>query len=469
MLTLHHNYGKLFTMKLFDHQKKMVEAAMKTHGIHAFYADMGIGKTLAALETYKALRELNPNLQLLVVCPLSLIESAWAEDIKKFTKLTYENLRKTQNLTADVLLINYESLISKRFNPTLRRLIDHRPMCVLDESQKIKSYNAKTTKILIKASPFFPYKLVMSATPAPNGEWEYWSQMCFLAPSLFGTNFFSFRNRYMALIRGTTVVPLHGLGKREMMMMLQRGYTMGMLPGANAIMQGKMQPYCQYIAKRDVLDLPEEINVNRFVDMTSEQKKAYRDMWDELVMEIQGEEVSVNIALAKIMKVRQITGGFAYLPTGSHGFNKNPKIEELENVVDEIGPGKSIVIFCQYKWEIEKIAGIYKERSSVLYSDTKDREVAIDEFKKRAGGILVAHPASGGVGLSFNECDYMIFYSMDYSFMNYYQARGRIMRAKKKNNATYIHLIARDSIDEIIMGALLRKEDSHKLFRSLMK
>jgi hypothetical protein len=53
--------------------------------------------------------------------------------------------------------------------------------------------------------------------------------------------------------------------------------------------------------------------------------------------------------------------------------------------------------------------------------------------------------------------------------MEYYQARGRIMRAEKKNNATYIHLIMRNSIDEVIMGALQRKEDAHTLFRRVMK
>ncbi len=460
-------------MKLFDHQQKGVDFIIKNKGAGAFFWDMGTGKTLAAIKVFERMHKLDEKRQLLVICPLSLIESAWMEDIKKFTNLSCASLRDSPNIKAyNILIINYEAIISRKFQKTWEQVLALKPMCVLDESQKIKAYNAKTTKALLKAAPAFPYKIVMSATPAPNIESEYWSQMCFLAPRILGNNFFKFRNKYMALCRGATIVPLYGLGKREIMMMLQRGYTMGIHPDMLHDLRARMKPYCQYIAKRDVLDLPDEINVNRFVTMTKEQTKAYRDMWDELVMEIDGTEISVNIALAKIMKVRQITGGFAYTPNAARPafeFKDNPKMKELENVIEEIGPRRSVIVFCQYKWEIEKITEIFKERATALYSDTPDRNAAIRKFKQSTNGILVSHPASGGVGLSFNDCDYTVFYSLSYSFLEYYQARGRSMRANKKNNATYIHLIARDSIDEVIMGALLRKEDNHTLFRGLMK
>lgn len=465
----------ILTMQLFTHQKDGIEFIKKNKGVGAFYWDMGCGKTLAALKSFEYIREYHrKDLKLLVVCPISLIESAWAEDIKKFTNFTYANLRNDKNIKADIFIMNYECLLSKKYDTVLHYIMVMNPMCVLDECQKIKSYNAKTTKVLLRISKFFPYKIIMSATPAPNLHSEYWSQMCFLNPGILGENFFKFRNKYMALIRGKAVVPLYGLGKREMMMMLQRGYVMGMQPGMLAELQGRMKPYCQYVAKRDVLDLPDEINVNRFVDMTPTQTKAYSDMWNDMVMEIQDHEVSVSIALSKIMKVRQVTGGFAYV--GSHeGGNwsaveipGNPKIEALKEVIDEIG-NKSVIVFCQYQWEIEKICSIFGDRAKALYGESKNKDDIISWFKGTRGGILVSHPASGGVGLSFNECDYMVFYSLSYSFMEYYQARGRIMRAEKKNNATYVHLIARQSIDEIIMSALSRKEDNHTLFRRIMK
>jgi len=218
-------------MQLFQHQKDGIEFIKKNKGIGALFWDMGTGKTLAALKSYEYIKNnIRKDLHLLVVCPLSLIESAWGEDIKKFMPLTYSNLRNKPDLSKDIWLMNYEMLLTKKFKDLSNMIIRRNPMCVLDESQKIKSYNAKTTKALLFMSPSFPYKIVMSATPAPNLPSEYWSQMAFLNPRILGDNYFKFRNRYMGLCRGTAVVPLHGLGKREMMMMMQRGYVMGMLP-----------------------------------------------------------------------------------------------------------------------------------------------------------------------------------------------------------------------------------------------
>lgn len=456
-------------MKLFDHQSKGVEFLVKNHGVGALYWDMGTGKTLAALKTYECLKALNGMRKLLVICPISLIESAWIDDISKFTTLTFENLRESTEFKADVLLINYEAIISRKFNPVFKKILELRPMCVLDESQKIKTYNAQITKELIKAAPYFPYKILMSATPAPNTESEYWSQMCFLSERILGDNFFKFRNKYMALIRGKTVVPLFGMSKRDIMTMLQRGYIMDIQPGRKTELINRIKPFCQFIEKREVLDLPEEVNVTRFVHMTEEQDRLYNEMWDNLVMEINDSVVTVVNALSKLMKVRQITGGFAYLEgKPAAEIKDNPKLKELSDVIEQIG-NKSVIIFCQYKWEIETISRTFGDRAQCLYSETRDPGQVIENFKRRKDGILVAHPASGGVGLSFNECDYMVFYSLSYSFMEYYQARGRIMRAEKKNKATYIHLIAKDSIDEIIMGALLRKEDNFTLFKDLLR
>lgn len=454
--------------KLFKHQEEGLTFLLKNKGIGALYFDVGTGKTMTALSAYAVLKALNPKLQMLVICPASLIESAWIDDVKKFTHLTYENLRLSQYLIADVLLINYETVISKKFSNTLLKILELHPMCVLDESQKIKSYNAKITKTLLSASKYFSSRVLLSATPAPNTESEYWSQMCFLNPLIFGNNYFKFRNRYMALKREGTYLPLYGLSKQDIVKFMQRGYTFVMNPMQSTEFHNRMKPYCKYVKKRDVLDLPDEIDVHRFVEMTKEQDRFYRELWSELVAEINGQKISLTNALAKLMKARQITGGFAYDSEGTVEFKDNPKIKELEEIIDEIGR-RRIIIFCQYRWEINAICKKYKDRSYSLSGDTADPKESIQKFTNSENGILVSHPSSGGVGLSFNSCDYMIFYSLSYSFMEYYQARGRIMRAGKKNNATYIHIIAKDSIDEVIYASLRRKEQSHDLFQRIMK
>jgi len=456
-------------MQLFTHQKQGIEKIINARGIGALFHDVGTGKCLIALEVFRHYKSTNPNLKLFVVCPISIIEAAWGEDIKKFTSFSYANLRNTDDLSADILIINYETLIAKSFARMIAKITAIPVlMAVVDESQRMKSHSSKTAKYLLALSRYFRYRMVLTATAAPNIEFEYFPQLCFLSPNILGSNFFAFRNKYFGLMRGKTFVPLYGLGRREINMMMMRGYKMQIAPAMKNELFRRMAPYCQFIQKRDVLDLPDEIDEFRYVEMTKEQTKAYGEMFRELVTEIQGQEIAVNIALAKFSKCREIVSGFIYNSEGKAvEFEQNPKIKELQAVIEEIGQ-KKIIIFCQYQWEIEKICSLYQDRALALYGKTENKDQVIHWFESIDNAILVAHPLSAGVGLSFNDCDYCIFFSIDYSFMNYYQCRGRIMRAGKKNNATYIHIIVENSLDRIIYQVVKNKENNQQLFRRII-
>ena len=59
----------------------------------------------------------------------------------------------------------------------------------------------------------------------------------------------------------------------------------------------------------------------------------------------------------------------------------------------------------------------------------------------------------------------MVFYSLDYSMSNYEQTRARIHRVGQKNECTYIHLVARGTVDEKALKAL---HDKANLAKSLV-
>ena len=56
----------------------------------------------------------------------------------------------------------------------------------------------------------------------------------------------------------------------------------------------------------------------------------------------------------------------------------------------------------------------------------------------------------------------MIFFSLDYSMSNYEQCRARIHRAGQKYPCTYIHIIAKNTVDEKIIQALKNKANLAK-------
>ncbi|NCB43075.1 MAG: hypothetical protein EOM59_10705 [Clostridia bacterium] len=454
--------------ELLTHQKRGIEFLVGNNGIGALFWDTGTTKTRTALEVFSYYKKLEPQIKLFVICPITLIESSWADDIREFTPFTYENLRKTQILDADILLINYETIITARFQPTLRKLMTKNIMIVGDEFHKAKAYNSKTTKYLHAIGDCVTKKVILTATPAPNTELEYWSQMRFLSKHILGDNFFKFRHKFFCLGRGKSVIPLAGVDKRMMLKLMQSGYKMQLIPGAERVFAERLKPYCMFLKKREVLDLPDEVFIYRKVEMTSAQKKAYNQMKKDLVTELDGEQISVPLALAKYCKLRQITSGFLYGQDKTLRFQFNPKMEELKNVVEEIGKNK-IIIFCQYKEEIREICRFFGERAYSLFSETKEKQEVIRRFRESPNGLLVTHPLTAGIGLSINECDYMVFFSLSYSYLEYEQCKGRILRAGKKNRATYIHILADQSIDEIIYEAVQKKQDNQEIYRRLMK
>src|ERR1019366_9213044 len=107
---------------LMQHQKDAVSFVVANKGIAALHHEPGCGKTLAALATYDALKQVESNLKLLVICPISLIHGAWVKEIEHFTDFTWYDLHSGMCVYGDrggpdICIINFEALISiTKFN-----------------------------------------------------------------------------------------------------------------------------------------------------------------------------------------------------------------------------------------------------------------------------------------------------------------------------------------------------------------
>ena len=203
--------------------------------------------------------------------------------------------------------------------------------------------------------------------------------------------------------------------------------------------------------------------------MSPAQRRHYIQMKNALVTEIKGEAVVAQVALAKILKLRQITSNFAISPDGvAIGIEgPNPKMIELFNLIEELGD-RQVIIWAQFHEEIETISAALGDKARTLYSKTEDKDDNIRAFKENQYRYLVAHPRSGGHGHTFVNASVEIFYSLDYSWEAYEQSRGRVHRAGQTQKVTYIHILAKDTIDETILGVLQRKADAAQILYEVM-
>ncbi len=156
---------------LYKHQRMAVDFAVGHQGCSALFHDPGLGKTRTCLEIFSHYRAYQPNLRLFVVCPLSLVNAAWGEDIKRFTSFSYAPFKELKDKLPDIVVINYEALISKRYLLAVQRLIQtHNFMCVLDESSRLKNNKSVTTKTLLDLVDDFKDRIISSVTPRRSGK-----------------------------------------------------------------------------------------------------------------------------------------------------------------------------------------------------------------------------------------------------------------------------------------------------------
>lgn len=472
---------------LFKHQIEAINFAIARDGIAALFHGMGLGKTRTALEIFARLKEKDPGLKLFVICPLSLIEAAWGEDIQKFTMFKYWNCNKqipTCSNTQphwlsvdklnqyDIFIINYEGFISRKFDDRFLSLLRHFTfMAVVDESSRIKNHSSITSKKLLQFRNFFKYRVIMSGTPAPNTELEYWPQITFLRDGILPAKFSNFRNTYFHLERGNQIIINRGqiVTRCQWRETLSQGWKVAITDKNRVRLMDTLRPACHYVDRNEALDLPPMIDEKRVVNMKPKQATLYRQMRDEYIIEIRSELVAAEAALKKMMKLRQITSGFIINDAEENlEIGENPKFDELMDVLEEAG-NQQVIIWCQFKHEIRKIFAALGENAVALYSETKDRDQTIQSFKDGKVQYLIAHPRSAAHGLTFTNCHLMIYYSLDYSSEAYEQAKCRTNRPGQIYTCTNIHLLCKDSVDEEILAVLQGKHDKSEMLNKLLR
>lgn len=416
---------------LREYQRDIVNKALN-EGCYGIFADTGTGKTIISLEIAKHLGKT------LVLCPLSVIETAWIDDCKEFypdMKITncWGNSRKQRiellETEADIYVMNYES-----FKILKSKIAKMNFKCmIVDESQVMKNMTSQITNELLQMIDIIPHRFALSGTPTPNHNDEIFPQMKFVDANVFGNNFHGFRARYF---------------QQDM----QNPHRWYQTQENKDDYFNKLREKAVFLKKEDCVDLPPKVFEVRRFDLVKEQRQYYNDMVQDIQNNIN--EWSKFEFTAKLMKLRQIVSGFIINKDKTiTDFNTN-KDKLLEESFGEIG-NKPIIIWCQFQHEVDKLSKKYNGVG--LTSKTKNRDDIIRSFQRGEIQRLFTHPKILGKGLTFVNCTYNIYYSLSFSYEEFRQSQDRIHRIGQNNKCTYLILQGRNTIDEKIYGCLKRK------------
>lgn len=451
------------------------------------------GKTLTAIAIAGRAFLENCAKKMLVVAPSSVVP-VWEKEFKKFADFPFEcltldqpeNSRRVKALKAwapdpsrlQVAVINYEAFRATKGEG--KRKISMMgdifaswgpDMILCDESQRLKTPGAIQSKALHKLAPFSKYRLILTGTPVTQGPMDFFSQYKFLDRTIFGDSFYSYRAKYAHMggyfnkeITAYTMLPTKPDGRPN-------PYY---VPDREKEFFDKAYGCAVRVTKAEALDLPPYTDQVLYCSLEPKASKLYRDMASEAVMALESGEMAAPVVLTKLLRLSQITGGFvSYEQQAEEGpFSKRvveavsqSKMNLLEETLEDIlsHDGKKVVIFGRFTPELQGIRALI-EKMGVGYSfidgsvSMADRGPQVARFQEDPNiKVFLAQTQTAGLGITLTAADTAIFYSLDYSFANYDQARARIHRMGQKNACTYLHLVARGTVDEKVLEALKTK------------
>jgi len=457
----------------WKHQENGFHAA-KDLPEYAYLFDVGTGKTLTLITLlryryFKAGRVLRT----LIISPIITLEN-WQQEIDKFSKTPRERVIplfgpvkrriKQASIALDkydgnvILITNYEAIgASTEFYDFIRKEFCPEVL-VLDESHRCKTHNAKRTKRISTISDKTTFRYLLTGSFITNSPFDVYAQFRILDKGeSFGRNFYNFQNKYFydANYGRPKVNNIHIPDWK-------------VRTGAYDEMNEKIYAKSMRALKEECIDLPEKVEKIVKVDMTPSQRKAYNEMKKHLITVIDGEAVTADIALVKLLRLAQISSGFVKTEDGKIVRLKNEREKALKELLFDIcvEAKQKVIIWAVFHENYKQIREVceslklgYVEGHGLI--NTKEKFANIKSFNEDDSiSVCIGHPASLGIGVNIKSASHSIWYSRDFSLERKIQAAARNYRGGSidlHDKITEIVIQCRETIDEEIDSSLSRK------------
>lgn len=432
-------------MKLFDHQSAILPRLAEQPRLYLNWT-MGCGKTIATLAHCGAVP-----MPTLVLAPRAVMRAAWQEDAKHFPSLrvvVYHGAKRKAIAAGsfDILITTHETF--RRDREHLQTLGIRR--LVVDEASKLKSHESKVSAAAFLFSRTVESVLMLSGTPAPNCPSEWWPQVRCLSPSILGESYWSMIGRYFVPQRRKVFK-----GGREIEVIERLDQT----DAQRAAFSARIAPHVHSLTKEECLSLPPVTDQVWDVELGPLEWKAYKSATEVLRVQLESGEVHKLKMESLLGKLRQIVGGAMYSP-GDDGSRRvielgTAKLDALGEVLDSLGDNEPVVIWAEFTSEIDRIQARYG--GEVIDGRTKDAGELVSRFQRGEIRRLICHPQACGHGITLTRACYAVFYSLSFSLELWEQARARLDRAGQTRPVTNVVLVAEETVDRAMLGALKRK------------
>ncbi len=354
-----------------------------------------------------------------------------------------------------VVAISYHGIMTEAGDIFIRKVLSNRRvLLVLDESARIKAPKVKWSIRSMSYGKLAPFRRILTGTPVANAPFDVFTQLSFVKPDIWNgigcRSYTAFRNFFGVFEQRRD--PRSG----RMYQDLVRYRNLNILADIVKTVG------CR-VTKAEVLDLPPKLYTKRYFDLSPEQRRLYEEMKNSYELRLESGEVTAMLVIVQLLRFQQIISGFiADDERNIIKLKDNPRLTLFREIVGDVD-GKFIV-FAKFTHDIDVIMAALKEDGveAVRYdgqTSPEDRGKAIEAFQRGTARAFVANPAAAAEGLTLHAATTVIYYNNSYKLTDRLQSEDRAHRIGQKSAVTYIDIVASDTVDEKIVGALRDKLD----------
>ena len=443
-----------------EYQKYAAEF-IKAHPQAAILLDCGLGKTVTALSAINDLMYDEFEVRkVLVIAPVRVAKYTWPDELEKWnhlSNLTYaiavgtpQQRMDALNAGADITIINRENvqwLVEKSGAP-----FDY-DMVVIDELSSFKNHQAKRFKALLKVRPKVKRIIGLSGTPCSNGLQDLWAEYRLLdLGERLGRYISRFRQQYFRPDKTNGMIV----------------YSYKPLPGAEEEIYRRISDITISMKSTDYLDMPELVSTEYPVEMDEKEMKRYQDMKKDLVLSLPEGDITAANAAALTSKLSQLSAGAIYGDDGDVLKVHDRKLDAIEDIIESMN-GKPLLIAYWFRHDRMRL----EERLTELgvHYEGLEKDDAIRRWNNGEIQVGLIHPMSLGLGVNLQDGgSTLVWFSLTWSLEAYIQTVARLWRqGQKDGTVVVIHLITKGTVDERILKALEKKDDTQEALIQAVK
>ena len=471
--------------------------------------DPGAGKTASAIRGLARLQQLHddgeelgePVFPILIVCPNSMkrtwkreLETWWPGLKANVVSGTAAKRRKALEEKAHAYIINFESVKShSKLAPygsvALKRCTDHgghdpkitENACqvhekelnrinfksvIVDEAHRIASGRALQTRAVKAAAGDAKVRLALTGTPTKNDVTDLWSILNFLEPNEFAS-----KTRWTERFVESMLNAWGG--------MVVIGIKAGMEEEFRQVLDPRMRRMQEDVVLRH---LPPIIYERRDVEMSAKQAKAYREIRDGMMTELEdGSTLTVDSPMTKATRLLQLASSYGEVEvtetTDEHGFPKisqkltlsdpSAKLDAFMDDIEDFGD-QQVAVMAVSRQLIELLSArmTKKKIKHGLVTGAQsesERQEAMDDFQAGRTQFILFTTGAGGTGITLTAARYLCRLQLPFSFVDYKQSLRRVRRIgseKLHENIIVVDYVTEKSLDTHVFDVLFKKEES---------